>query len=263
MEPFLLRALLAALALAVVAAPFGCLIVWNRMSYFGETIAQAGLIGVALSLIFSVDLTIGIAVAAAVVALFIFALTRQQLVPADAVLGLTHYGTLSLGVIATSAMAGTSVDLLAYLFGDLFAVSRNDLFVVYAGGAVVLAALAAIWSPLLRLTVHEDLATAEGVNRDFYRLAFMILLALTIAFTIKIVGILLVIAFMIVPAVAARAFATSPIQMVLIAASFASVCVLIGLWSSWTFDTPGGPSIVLVMSMAAATSLIMAGLRPR
>ncbi|MEL7050077.1 MAG: iron chelate uptake ABC transporter family permease subunit, partial [Pseudomonadota bacterium] len=154
-----------------------------------------------------------------------------------------------------------SLDLRAYLFGDLFAVRSFDLVVIYLGGAIVLTALAVIWQPLLRLTVHEDLAAAEGVNQNIYRAAFMALLALTIAFTIKIVGILLVIAFMIVPAVAARAFSVSPIQMVLTSAVIGIACVLIGLWGSWTFDAPGGPSIVLTMALAATVSLMVSSVR--
>ncbi|MEO1206715.1 MAG: metal ABC transporter permease [Pseudomonadota bacterium] len=263
MEPFLLRALLAAIGLAIIAAPFGCMVVWNRMAYFGETIAQAGLIGVALSLAFSLDLTLGISVAALAVAGLVFILSRQHLVPIDAVLGLTHYGALATGIIATAALSGPSLDLRAYLFGDLFAVQSSDLFVIYIGGALVLAALWLIWQPLLRLTVHEDLAAAEGVPRDAYRAVFMALLALTIAFTIKIVGILLVIAFMIVPAVAARAFAGSPIKMVMLSATIGIGCVVMGLWGSWTFDAPGGPAIVLAMSLAAVVSLVISTLRAR
>lgn len=261
MEPFLLRALLAAVGLALIAAPFGCLVVWNRMAYFGETIAQAGLIGVALALALSIDLTLGIAIASLTVAALVLALSRQRLVPVDAVLGLTHYGALSLGIIAAAALSGPALDLRAYLFGDLFAVRQADLITIYVGGALVLAALAVIWQPLLRLTVHEDLAAAEGVPRDVLRAAFMLLLALTIAFTIKIVGILLVIAFMIVPAVAARAFATSPLQMVVIAAGVGLISVAAGLWASWTWDAPGGPAIVLAMAIAASASLVASSFR--
>lgn len=260
MEPFLLRALAAAIGLAIVAAPFGCLVVWNRMAYFGETIAQAGLIGVALALAFSLDLTLGIAAASLAVAAFVLLLSRQRVVPVDSVLGLTHYGALSLGIIATAALSGPSLDLRAYLFGDLFAVRTSDLWTIYLGGAVVCGLLAVLWEPLLRITVHPDLAAAEGLPRERLNAAFMLLLALTIAFTIKIVGILLVIAFMIVPAVAARAFSSSPLQMVAIAASVAVASVCLGLWASWTFDAPGGPAIVLVMAFAAAASLLAAGL---
>ncbi|MEO1543043.1 MAG: metal ABC transporter permease [Pseudomonadota bacterium] len=261
MEPFLLRALLAAIGLAIIAAPFGCLVVWNRMAYFGETIAQAGLIGVALSLALSIDLTLGVSIAALAVAALVFALSRQQLVPIDAVLGLTHYGALALGIIATAALSGPSLDLRAYLFGDLFAVRPSDVIAIYMGGAAVLGVLAFIWQPLLRLSVHEDLAAAEGVPRDIYRAGFMALLALTIAFTIKIVGILLVIAFMIVPAVAARAFAGSPLRMVALSATIGVVCVIVGLWGSWTFDAPGGPAIVLTMALAAAASLVISSVQ--
>jgi len=260
MEAFLLRALLAAIGLAIVAAPFGCLIVWNRMAYFGETIAQAGLIGIAIALAFSLNLTFGIALTAVMMALIVLLLTRQQLVPMDSVLGLTHYAALSLGIIAAAAVSGPSLDLRAYLFGDLFAVSHTDLYVIYLGGGAVLAVMAWIWEPLVRSTIHGELAEAEGIPVRLYRAAFIILLALTIAVTVKIVGILLVIAFMIVPAVAARVLAASPFGSVLIAAAVGVASVITGLWGAWTWDAPGGPSIVLGMSVFAAALLVTASL---
>ncbi|MEM8626423.1 MAG: metal ABC transporter permease [Pseudomonadota bacterium] len=261
MEPFLVRALLAGLGLAAIAAPFGCLVVWNRMAYFGETIAHAGLIGVAVSLAFAIDLTLGLAIVGLTVAGVVFALTRQRFVPIDSVLGLTHYSALAAGVIATSALAGPSLDLRGYLFGDLFAISNSDLLAIYIGGAVVLGALATIWTPLLRSTIHHDLAAAEGVRTDRARLLFMLLLALTIAVAVKMVGILLVVAFMIVPAVAARPLSQTPLQMLVLTSVIGMGSVLVGLAASWNFDAPGGPAIVLVMAILAAASLIISNLR--
>jgi len=259
-EPFLLRAFIAGIGLAVIAAPLGCIVVWNRMAYFGETIAQAGLIGVAMALAFDINVTAGVAAVAVFAGLLVFALSRQRVVPIDSVLGLMHYGALSLGIIATAALAGPSVDLMGYLFGDIFAIAPGDIYWIYGGGAVVLAVLYGLWPHLIRLAVHEELAVAEGVRRALIRPAFILLLALTIAVSIKIVGILLVIAFLIVPAVAARPFARSPEMMALLAAAIAVTAVVLGLQASWSFDAPGGPAIVLAMALMAAGSLAFASL---
>jgi zinc transport system permease protein len=258
-EPFLLRALAAAIGLAIVAAPLGAILVWNRMAYFGESVAQASLVGVALGLALNVNLTASVIVTTLAVAALLIVLGRQKVVPIDSILGLTHHGALALGVIATSMLAGPSVDLMGYLFGDVFAVTTEDLWWVYGGGAVVLGVMAWLWQPLLRLAVHEELAAAEGVPREFVRAAFIVVLALTIAVAMKIVGILLAIAFLIVPVVAARPFSSTPERLVVIAAFVGITSVIGGLALSSNADAPGGPSIVLVMAVIAAMSLAVSG----
>ncbi|MGH1419711.1 MAG: metal ABC transporter permease [Hyphomicrobiaceae bacterium] len=263
LEPFLLRSIAAAVGLAIIAAPLGCVVVWNRMAYFGETIAQACLIGVALGLALEIEPTstvFGVAVAAAFA---ILALGRQNFLPLDSILGLMHHGTLSAGVIASVAIAGPSLDLMAYLFGDLYAVTTSDLYVIFVGGTVVLFAIGYLWQSLLRLVVHEQLAEAEGVHPMKVRAGFTLLLAIFVAAAIKIVGILLVIAFLVVPAIAARPFATTPERMVIITAIAGLIAVALGFGLSLQFDTPGGPAIVLMMALLAVLSLIVGQVRQR
>ena len=254
-EPFLLRALAAGVGLAVIAAPLGAILVWNRMAYFGETVAQASLVGVALGLLLNIDVTASVIITTLAVASLLIVLGRQKLVPLDAILGLTHHGTLALGVIATAVIAGPSVDLMGYLFGDVFAVTSGDLWLIYGGGAVVLGVMAWLWQPLLRVAVHEELASAEGVPSRRVRAAFIVVLALTIAIAMKIVGVLLAIAFLIVPIVAARPFAATPEGLVLTAALVGAMSVALGLTLSANVDAPGGPSIVLCMAIIAGLSL--------
>lgn len=255
LEPFLLRALVASLGLAVVAAPLGCFVVWQRLAYFGETVAQAGLIGVALGLALQMDITWGVLIVALAVAALLLWFSRQKMVALDSVLGLLHHAALAAGVIATSMIKGGPFDLTGFLFGDVFSVTRSDVAVILVGGLVVLAVVAWLWQPLLRLAVHEELAAAEGVNREVVRTSFIVLLAVTIAVAMKIVGILLVMAFLVVPAVAARPLAETPERMVLLTGAIAAFSVVSGLWLSATFDSPGGPSIVLIMSALAGLSL--------
>lgn len=255
-EPFVMRAVLAAVGLAVVAAPLGCVVVWRRMSYVGETLAQAGLLGVALGLALQIDLTLSVIVAAVAAVGVLTLLGRQRVVPLDAALGLTHHATLALGIVAIALAQGPGIDLMSYLFGDVFAVTSTDLVWIYAGGAVVLAAVFYLWEPLVRLSLHEDLATAEGVNPRLPRVAFDLLLAVVIAVAMKIVGVLLVMAFLVVPAVAARPLSGTPLQMVALAALIAVVSSISGLYLSLSSDLPGGPSIVIAMCTVAAISLL-------
>ena len=148
-----------------------------------------------------------------------------------------------------SMLKGPPVDLLGFLFGDVFAVTTGDIAWIVGGGAAVLGIVAWLWQPLLRLAVHEDFAAAEGIDRRWVRAIFTILLAVTIAVAMKIVGVLLVMAFLVVPAVAARPLAGTPERMVLLTALMAAASVVLGLSLSATFDAPGGPSIVIVMSL--------------
>jgi len=261
LEPFLLRGLAAAIGLAIIAAPLGCFVVWQRMAYFGETVAQASLIGVALGLAFQINLTVSVVIVAVVVAVVLVLFGLQKMVGLDSILGLLHHASLAAGIIAIALIAGPSVDLMGFLFGDVFAVTSEDLVWIYVGGALVLAIIAWWWQPLLRMAVHEELAAAEGVGPVRVRALFTLLLALTIAVAMKIVGILLVMAFLVVPAVAARPLSATPERMVVLAALIAVASVCVGLWVSSTYDAPGGPSIVLVMALAAGLTFASLGLK--
>ncbi|MGH6814246.1 MAG: iron chelate uptake ABC transporter family permease subunit [Hyphomicrobiaceae bacterium] len=255
MEPFLLRAFAAGFGLALLAAPLGCFVVWQRMAYFGETIAQASLIGIAIGLFLKTDPMAPALGVSVLVGLLLIALQRQKLLPLDSLLGLMAHAALAAGVIATSLARGGSVDLMGYLFGDIFAVTVEDLLWIAAGGAVVLGVLMWLWRPLLALSVHEELAVAEGIDGGLVRAVFVLLLALVVALAMKIVGILLIISFLIMPAAAARPFAATPERMAVLAALVGGSGVAGGIGLSLAFDTPGGPSIVLVLAAQAGLSL--------
>jgi zinc transport system permease protein len=262
-DPFLLRALLAGLGLAIVAAPLGCFVVWRRMAYYGETVAQAGLIGVALGLAFSLNLTASVLIVTLAISLLLVVLSRQQVVPFDSLLGLLAHAALAIGVIAASLVRGQQIDLMAFLFGDIFAITIGDLRWIMFGGAAALVALAFVWRPLLSLSVHEDLAAAEGLPTERLKLVFVLILALVVAIAIKIVGALLTIAFLIMPAAAARPLSETPEQMALFAGIFGMLSVVLGLFVSVAFDTPGGPSIVLMLALFFVVSIIPTILRQR
>lgn len=262
-EPFLLRALLAGLGLAIVAAPLGCFVVWRRMAYYGETVAQAGLIGVAIGLAFSLNLTASVLAVTVVVSLLLIVLGRQSVVPFDTLLGLLAHAALAIGVILASQSSGQQVDLMGFLFGDIFAITVSDLRWILFGGTAALVALVLVWRPLLSMSVHEDLAAAEGMPVERVKTVFVIVLALVVAIAIKIVGVLLTIAFLIMPAAAARPLSETPEQMCLFAAIFGMLSVVLGLFMSVGFDTPGGPSIVVMLAAFFLVSILPSILRQR
>jgi zinc transport system permease protein len=262
LEPFLLRALFAGLGLAVVAAPLGCFVVWRRMAYFGEAVAQAALIGVALGLGLSLDLTASVLIVALAVSGLLVLLGRQQVVPIDSLLGLVAHAALAAGVVAASYVQGQP-DLVRFLFGDILAVDSTDLRWIYIGGGAALTTLMYVWKPLLALAVHEDLAAAEGTATEQAKLVFIVVFAMVVAIAIKIVGALLTIAFLIMPAAAARPLADSPEKMAVYAAVIGMVGVAAGLFLSASFDTQGGASIVLMLAALFAVSIFPSVLRRR
>jgi zinc transport system permease protein len=248
LEPFLVRALVAAVGVGLVAAPLGCLVVWRRMSYFGSTIAHAGLLGVALGIALDIDLTLGVVLVALLIGAMLFLLGRQRLVPTDSLLGILSHAALAAGIVAAARLSGQRLDLMGYLFGDVLAVGTTDLAWVLGGGALVLGVVAWLWRTFVAIAVHEELASAEGLDVTRAEAVLVILLAIAIAIAMKIVGVLLIIAFLVMPAVAARPFAATPEGMVGLAAVIGALGSVAGLALSLAADVPGGPAIVLVLS---------------
>ena len=162
LDDFFIRALLAGLGLALVTGPAGCFVVWRRLAYFGETIAHSSLLGVALAIVLQFNLVIGILISAALVAFIMFYLDRRGALPTDTLLGLLAHGGLALGLVILSFFPAMRIDLHALLFGDILAVARADLAVIWGAGALALGALAWLWRPLLAATVDQDLASVAG-----------------------------------------------------------------------------------------------------
>lgn len=257
LDDFFTRAIIAGVGVALVAGPLGCFIVWRRLAYFGDTLSHAALLGVAFALLFDVNLTLAVFVVAASVSLALLLLQRRATLSSDSLLGLLAHSALALGLVVLAFMTWVRIDLMSFLFGDILAVSVIDIGIIYAGGAIILVILYLIWHPLFATTVNRELAEAEGMNPDRINVIFMLLMATVIAISIKIVGVLLITAMLIIPAATARRFAHGPEHMAMLAALFGVLAVFGGLGGSLQWDTPSGPSIVV-----AATLLFLFSLTP-
>lgn len=244
MDDFLWRALAGGIGVASIAGPLGCFIVWRRMAYFGDTLAHSALLGVALGLVLGIDLTVGIVACASLLAVLLVLLQQRHLAT-DTLLGIMAHSGLAVGLVVLSFFESVRVDLFSYLFGDVLAVSQLDLVWIYAVAGLGLAALAAIWRPLLMVTIQEDLARAEGVPVIAVRLAFVLLLATVIAIAMKVVGIMLIVSLLIIPAATARCLSGTPERMAVLAALTGCAAVMAGLSGSLAWDTPSGPSVVV------------------
>jgi zinc transport system permease protein len=245
MADFLIYALLGGIGVALIAGPLGSFVVWRRMAYFGDTLAHSALLGISIGFIMDINLNLAVIFCCVVLALVLVAMQRQRLVATDTLLGIMAHSALSLGLVAV-ALLEIRVDLMAYLFGDLLAIGTEDLLWIYLGGAMVLLLLKLLWQPLLAITINEELAQVEGVNVPLTRLILMLLIAVVIAIAMKIVGLLLITSLLIIPAASARRLARTPEQMAIGAGIIGSLSVVGGLALSWQFDTPTGPSVVVI-----------------
>jgi zinc transport system permease protein len=175
----------------------------------------------------------------------------------DSLLGVMAHSGLAFGLVAVSFIEGVRIDLMAYLFGEILAVSLQDLITIWSGAAVILGLLAWRWSRFLTATLSPDLAYASGIDPKRENLILTIALALVVAVAIKVVGVLLVTAMLIMPAAAARPFARTPEAMALISIAFGAAAVFFGLQAALLYDTPAGPSIVCVSALIFALAALI------
>ena len=250
-DEFMIDALLAGIALALVAGPLGCVVVWRRMAYFGDTLAHSALLGVALAVSAELLPIVGVVFIGVVLAALLFWLEQRRELSADTLLGILSHSALALGLIVFSIIQARSpgVDLMAYLFGDILAVNQQEIIWMYAAAVFILFVFAGLWRQLITISLNEDMARVDGVNVPLVRFTFMLLLAMVIAAAIKVVGILLVTALLIIPAASARAFSNTPVQMVLLSTMVAVAVVVVGLGASFYQDLPAGPAIVVTAAL--------------
>lgn len=250
-DDFIINALLAGIAVALVAGPLGCVVVWRRMAYFGDTLAHSSLLGVALAVSAELVPIMGVVFIGAMLAALLFWLEQRRELSVDTLLGILSHSALALGLIVFSLIQTRvpGIDLMAYLFGDILAVNQTEIVWMYVGSVFILSVFAWLWRALISVSVNEDMARTDGIHVSRVRFVFMLLLAMVIAAAIKVVGILLITALLIIPAASARAFSSTPLQMVVLSTMIAVIAVVVGLSASFYQDLPAGPAIVVAAAI--------------
>jgi len=256
---FMLFALLGGLGLAIISAPLGVFMVWQRQSYFGATLAHSALLGISIGLFLQIDLTLSVIVVSMIVAAAIFALSQYKQLSSDTLLGILAHSSLAFGLILISLQDDIQVDLMGYLFGDILSINSTDLSLILLTSLLILLFYRFHWQSLLNITLNQELAHVEGVSVKTVQLQFVLLLAFMIALSMKIVGVLLVTSLLIIPAAAARKLAKSPEGMLFFSIIIGCLSIITGLFSSYYFDLPTGPAIV----MAATALFLLLQLKPQ
>jgi zinc transport system permease protein len=257
MDDFLLRALLTGLLVALMAGPLGTFVIWRRMAYFGDALSHSALLGIVIGVAFGINITVAVIVLCFVLAVSLLGLKFRTRMHEDALLGILAHGSLALGLVAWGLFDGVRLDLFGYLFGDILTVTWEETLMVAGLATLVLLTLVVIWVPLLQISIDESLARVEGVAVRRTQLIYVMLMAALVAVAIKLVGILMTTALMIIPASAARGFARTPGQMAVFAAVAGMLSVVLGIALAVMTDVAAGPAIVLVsMALFLATLLV-------
>ena len=255
-DDFFIRALVAGLGIALVTGPLGCFVIWRRLSFFAGTLAHSSLLGVTLAFSFDINISFSVLLISSALALILLRLQKSTKLPNDALLGLLAHSSLAIGLIVIGFLSYIRFDIMGLLFGDILAVNKRDLLVIWIGGAIILFILKIIWKPLFASTVNYELAEAEGMKPEKINAIFTILMAALIAISIKMVGILLITGMLIIPAAMARNLSDNPQKMVLFSIIGGVLSVIIGLFSSLEFNTPSGPSIITASLVLFILSLL-------
>ena len=255
-DDFFIRALIAGVGIAIVVGPLGCFVIWRRLSYFGDTLSHSALLGVTLAYSFSLNISLSVFIISAVVALLLINLQKRTKLAGDSLLGLLAHSTLAIGLVLIGFLSYIRFDLMGLLFGDILAVTIEDIALVWVGGFVILGILYFIWKSLFSATVNYDLSAAEGMRPEVSNFIFTLLLAGVIALSIKMIGALLITGLLLIPAATARNISNSPNQMVFLATLVGIISVIAGLFTSLELNTSSGPTIIVVALILFIISLV-------
>ena len=247
MDDFIYRAIIASIGVSLIAGSLGCFVIWKRLSYFSDSISHSALLGVALGLATGLGINLGLVIVGGLFAVLIVVLQQKEFWSSDAVLGIFSHLSLSLGIVVLGIIGNQNTDYFAYLFGDILSITSKDLFWIFSVLIVVVTILVFNWKKLLLLTLNEELAKAEGINKLYYDLLFMFLIALAVSVSVQIVGVLLITSLLIIPPAISRVISNSPVMMILASMIVSIFSVLLGLYLSIDFDLATGPTIVITL----------------
>jgi len=244
MMDLLLYPVLAGLLIALIGGPLGSFVIWQRMAYIGESIAHSALLGVALGIWFDINITVMVMIVCCCLALLLTHIQKFLRLSLNTVLAIMAHTSLAAGLVIISLVPNFRLDINSFLFGDLLAIAKHDLVIMACMIALLLAFLLMYWRKLVSLAANEELASVEGIDTKALQLSLNLALALLVAVGIKMVGVLLIVSLLIIPAATSRKWVTSPEGMAMLASVIGLCSVLAGLSVSYAADTPAGPTIV-------------------
>ena len=256
-EPFMQRALLGGLLTGALGGVLGSVAVLRQLSFFSDALGHSALLGVTFGILIGVNPTLVLIPFAIIFAILVSQLVEKSSLPTDALLNIVYSSSLAAAILALSFVEHYRGGIRQLLFGDILGVSNLDLVVV----AILLVAAVVYLSLSLRaqvlLTLNAELAGAVGVRTGWHRLAFIVLLAVVVAVSIKAVGVLLISAFVVIPACTGRLLCRRFPYYISASAILGGSCALLGLLLSGLTNLPSGPSVVMVQFFGFVVALML------
>jgi zinc transport system permease protein len=261
--PFFQRALVGGVLVVLMLSVLSFFVVLRRISFIGVGISHSALGGVALGLALGVDLTLSTSVFCAGIALLIGFVSRKGHVREDAAIGITFSGTMALGIAIIAASGAYATSLFSYLFGSILSITRNDIYVIAVYCGVILLIVGALFKHLLHASFDEDVARVSGVPVGLLHYLLLVLIALAIVASIKLVGIVLVSALLVLPTATAGLISRTYRKMLALSVTTAIIALVAGLVLSYGFDLPSGATIVLCSCLIFFACFAVTRLRRR
>ncbi|MCP4492312.1 MAG: metal ABC transporter permease [Gammaproteobacteria bacterium] len=257
LDDFVVRSAVAGLLMMSIAAPMGCLMVWQRLAFLSDTLGHAAVLGVGIGLWLQLHPMLGVLV---VVVLIVVSLSRvvsfNNALSETALSVISHSG-LAAGLILLGTMPSQAVSLESILFGDLLATTRADLALILLTVVILILLLLRHWRSFVAISVSREIAQAEGIEVRKLQFLMYLMIALLVAVMMKVMGVLLIAAVLVIPTSSARLISQSPEQMVLLSALFGAASLGGGMLSSFQFDWQTGPAIVLSAAVLLFVTLLL------
>lgn len=253
---FMVRAFIAGVMIAVIAPLIGIFLVIRRYSLMADTLAHISLVGVAIGMLTGNDPVITATATSVISAAAIEKVRLQGKIFGESVLALFLSASLAIASVLISMARGYNINVLSYLFGSISTVGKNDLYFIAGLGVVVFVTLAVTYRQMFFISFNEDLARANGIDTGKYNMILIVLAALTVSLSMRIVGVLLIGALMVIPIITAIQFGKSFRKTLLMAVGFSLLSVIIGLYASYWLDLASGGTIVVVALMFFLASMV-------
>jgi zinc transport system permease protein len=252
LDDFLIRSILAGTMMVSIAAPIGCLMVWQRLAFLSDTLGHAAVMGVGLGLLLQFPPMIGVLAVVLLIVISLSQVVNFNNALSETTLAIISHTGLAAGLILLGVLPSDMVSIEAILFGDLLSVTLTDLGMIFITSLVLVVLLLQHWRSFVAISVSREIAQAEGIQVRKVQLLLYLMIALLVAVMMKVMGVLLIAAMLVIPTSSARVLSSSPERMVIISAVYGMLALAGGIFSSFRFDWQAGPSIVL-----SATSLLL------
>jgi zinc transport system permease protein len=253
---FMRNALIAALLASIACGIIGVYVVVKRIVFISGGIAHAAFGGIGLGYFLGVNPVLGVIPFSIVAALGMGIIGRRTKIPEDTAIGILWVMGMALGVIFVALSPGYAPELFGYLFGSILTVPTSDIILMLSLNAAIIAVVFSLHREFQAIAFDEEYATAIGLPTERLYLLLLCLIALTVVLLIRVVGVILVIALLTIPAAMSRQFTHRLSSMMSLSVFLCAIFTICGLWLSYAFDLPSGATIVLVSGTAFILSTV-------